>query len=104
MKWSDVPVDRRPLLLDGFKRSSLDLNAVEFMKRIKIAESMQIPWRESNDVVEQIFISLTKLLSIEIQRKGILRRNKGRNDEVYGLLDFCVARIDHSMLSSIITK
>jgi hypothetical protein len=70
---------------------------------VKTAELIHLPWTENNDLVEHFFIGLTKLLSRESQLK-VLQRNKELNDESFRLLDFCASKIDHSMLSNIITE
>jgi hypothetical protein len=102
MKWSDVPDASRSAVLIALRFLPY-LDLFDFIATIKKVESMQLPWRENNDLVEQIFITLAREISKEVNLE-ILQRRKDLIVEVYELLDFCVSRIDHSMLSSIIAK
>jgi hypothetical protein len=70
---------------------------------LKTVDSIQVPWRKEDDIVEDIFLSVIRRFSKEGER-DLLAKNESSTKEIYQLLDFCVSRIDHAMLSRIITK
>jgi hypothetical protein len=102
MQWSDVPVDIRPMFLKAIEPVFFKANGYSLTSVIQALDSMQVPWKENDVFIEEIFLSAVRLLSNNTAVE-ILNSDGGNHwrDE---LLDFCFSRIDHSMLSNIISK
>jgi hypothetical protein len=104
LTWNDVPEVYRPILLratrEALLKPRLHHSLPELLKEV---DWIQVPWREDDDIVVEPFLNVTRRFSKESER-DLLARNESAMNEIKQLLDFCVSRIDHSMLSRIITK
>jgi hypothetical protein len=97
--WNDVPEDCRPVLLQATRQALISQQLCVLPALVKTVDSIQVPWREEDGIVEDNFLSVIKRFSKESERERV----NGKK-EIYQLLDFCLSRIDHSMLSRIFTK
>jgi hypothetical protein len=102
MTWNDVPEDCRPVLLRATRDGLLYAELYLLPGVLETVDAIQVPWSEDDDIVEEIFIGVTRRFSKESERDRV--KTKSGMNEIFQLLDFCVSRIDQSMLSSIITK
>jgi hypothetical protein len=104
MKWEDIPsIYRRPMFLLVTKESLLWVELRLLPVVLKEVDSMQVPWRDDADIVGDLFLNVIRRLSQKNERYQLAGDESSMN-EINQVLDFCMSKIDHSMLSSIITK
>jgi hypothetical protein len=107
VQWNDVPFDTRAVILKATKEAFCDADAKPFTHLMTALELIQVPWRENDDFVEEIFLALVRLLSREKDRYALEQCIQPTNFWSGGfdqIRDVCMSRIDSSMLSSIIMK